>query len=75
MKITIVDNGVGILDEIIDTLNEKKHYFYSTDDDLNLRHGIGLILVRHIVDAHNGSVKFDSSVGQGFKTTLIYPSN
>ena len=44
----------------------------STDERLDLRHGLGLLLVRQIVEAHDGSMKIDSVPMQGYKVTLSF---
>lgn len=56
-------------------LNEKSHYMESTDDRLDLRHGLGLILVRQIVDAHNGTMQIESEEQKGCKDILDFPIN
>ena len=44
----------------------------STDDRLDLRHGLGLILVQQIVNAHKGSLQIESEERKGYRTTLIF---
>ena len=44
----------------------------STDERLNLRHGRGLLLVRQIVEAHDGSMKIKSAPMQGYEVTLSF---
>lgn len=44
----------------------------STDERLDLRHGLGLLLVRQIVEAHGGSMRMDSISNQGCQTTLSF---
>ena len=53
-------------------LNEKPHYMDSTDDRLDLRHGLGLILVHQIVDAHNGTKQIESEEQKGCKVILEF---
>lgn len=73
ISLSVSDNGVGLSAEKLKELNEKPHYLESTDDRLDLRHGLGLILVRQIVNAHKGSLRIESEEQQGYKVTLIFP--
>lgn len=45
----------------------------STDERLDVRHGLGLLLVRQIVEAHEGTMQIKSAANQGFTTTLTFP--
>ena len=71
--VIIADNGIGIPAQKLKELNTKTHYMESTDEKLNLRHGLGMLLVRQIVDAHHGVIKIESEPQKGFKTTLTFP--
>ena len=71
--VIIADNGIGIPAQKLKELNTKTHYMESTDEKLNLRHGLGVLLVRQIVDAHHGVIKIESEPQKGFKTTLTFP--
>lgn len=42
---------------------------------LDLRHGLGLIIVRQIVIAHGGNIKIDSEPNRGYTTTIFLPIN
>ena len=66
------DNGVGLSDEKWRELKEKPHYMESTDDRLDLRHGLGLILVRQIVEAHQGTMQIKSEHLMAFSVELIF---
>lgn len=70
--VVIADNGIGVSAEKLKELNSKTHYMESTDEKLNLRHGLGVLLVRQIIDAHHGTMKIESSPQEGFKTTLTF---
>lgn len=74
-EITIVvsDNGVGVSAEKLEALNSKTHYLESTDKALHLRHGLGVLLVRQIIEAHNGTMKIQSEEQKGYETILIFP--
>lgn len=74
-EITIIvsDNGVGVSAEKLKALNSKTHYMESTDKALHLRHGLGILLVRQIIEAHNGIMRILSEEQKGYETTLIFP--
>lgn len=70
--LSVSDNGVGMSAEKLRELKEKPHYMESTDDRLDLRHGLGLILVRQIIDAHRGTMQIESEEQKGYKVTLTF---
>ena len=70
VSLTVADDGVGLSPEKLRELKEKPHYMESTDERLDLRHGLGLLLVRQIVEAHNGMVEIKNSLNQGAITIL-----
>ena len=72
VSITIADNGVGMSAEKLRELEEKPHYMESTDERLDLRHGLGLLLVRQIVEAHGGEFKIENAVARGCKMSLKF---
>ena len=72
VSITVADNGVGLSTEKLRELEEKPHYMESTDERLDLRHGLGLLLVRQIVEAHNGAMKMESAPQSGYKAVLTF---
>ena len=72
VSITVADNGVGMSVEKLRELEEKPHYMESTDERLDLRHGLGLLLVKQIVEAHGGVMKIESVPQSGYKTILTF---
>ncbi len=73
ISMSVSDNGIGLSTEKLKELKEKPHYMESTDDRLDLRHGLGLILVRQIVEAHKGNMQINSEAQKGYKVTMIFP--
>ena len=73
--LTVADNGVGLSAEKLRELEERPHYMESTDERLDLRHGLGLLLVRQIVEAHGGEMKIKSAPRSGCKITLAFQRN
>ena len=72
LTLSVADNGVGLTPEKLQELEEKPHYMESTDERLDLRHGLGLLLVRQIVEAHDGSMRMNGVSNQGCQTTLSF---
>lgn len=73
LLLTVQDNGIGISAEKMEELKNKPHYMESTDDRLDLRHGLGLLLVRQIVEAHHGTIEIESKLQEGYKTNIYFP--
>lgn len=73
LLLTVQDNGIGISAEKLEELKNKPHYMDCTDDRLDLRHGLGLLLVRQIVEAHNGTIEVESKLQEGYKTNIYFP--
>lgn len=70
--LTVADNGVGLTSEKLQELEEKPHYMESTDERLDLRHGLGLLLVRQIVEAHQGTLYIESEQQKGYRAKIIF---
>ena len=68
--ISIEDNGTGITSNELERLYQSSYYSLSCDK----RHGLGLLIVRQIADAHHGSVELGHSVRGGFMARIILPS-
>ena len=72
-RVAVADNGIGITDEDQRRIFER---FYRVDyarSRDNGGTGLGLSLVKHIAQAHGGSVDVWSKVGQGSTFTLSIP--
>ncbi|NIM04791.1 MAG: GAF domain-containing protein [Armatimonadetes bacterium] len=72
VSVSISDEGIGIPPEHLDKVFLRFHRVDSMDTRQAGGTGIGLYLVKHLVDAHRGSMEVTSEVGKGstFKFTL-----
>jgi signal transduction histidine kinase len=71
--IQVKDNGVGIKKEII---NEIFYLFSRTNNELNRNVyglGVGLFLVKKIIDSHNGEIIIKSKENKGTTVTIFIP--
>jgi len=73
VKIIVEDNGYGIPPEDLPYIFER---FYRADPSRNRQtggSGIGLAIVKAIVEAHDGSVEVESTVNAGTKFIVTLP--
>ncbi len=73
LEIAVRDDGVGMTPLRLAELESRPHYLESMDERLDLRHGLGLLLVRRIVRAHGGELKIDAPRTGGFSAVIDLP--
>jgi signal transduction histidine kinase len=74
LAVTIADTGIGIAPEHIDRVLEA---FEQVDSSLARQHqgtGLGLPLVKAIMESHGGSLELKSTRGVGTAATIIFPT-
>jgi len=61
---SVVDNGIGMTPEQVEQVFEK---FYRVDssDTAVAGLGLGMSIVKQIIDSHNGSITIESAPGKG----------
>ncbi len=64
LKISVQDFGQGIPEEVQDKIFLKFRRFGETNQNLPST-GLGLYIAKQLVEAHEGSITFDSTVNQG----------
>ena len=70
-EVTVSDNGYGITPEDLPRVFDR---FYRVDSSRSSDGaGLGLALVKSIVDLHGGSAKIESEVNRGTTVTLTFP--
>jgi signal transduction histidine kinase len=71
--ISVRDTGVGIPPEDLQRVLEP---FVQVENALNRRHegtGLGLALVKAMIEIHGGRIELESELGQGTTVRLIFP--
>ncbi len=73
LRFRIADNGMGIPPRNLNQIFER-FYRIKTDETRSISgSGLGLSIVKGIVDAHNGSIQVESEVGKGTTFTVSFP--
>ncbi len=70
VSIFITDNGKGISPETIGKIFDP---FYKADSEDSRGVGLGLALVKWIIEAHAGTISVQSNVGRGSRFTIRLP--
>ncbi len=68
VRITIADNGIGIAEDTKSKIFEPK--FTTKSSGM----GLGLAMVKNIVETYNGSITFTSELGKGTTFTVTLPN-
>ena len=74
VEISVKDNGIGIEDDYLDMIFDR---FKQVDKSLSRNAegtGVGLSLVKSIVELHGGSINVKSEFGKGSEFIVILPS-
>jgi signal transduction histidine kinase len=72
--ISVADNGIGLSPRAVRKVFDR---FYQVDQHLSRSHdgcGLGLSIVKYIVEAHGGEVSVESRAGCGSKFTVLLPA-
>lgn len=74
IEISVKDNGIGISPDKINNIFDR---FVQEDKSLSRKQegsGLGLALVKSLVEMHNGSVRVKSELGKGSEFTITLPA-
>jgi two-component system phosphate regulon sensor histidine kinase PhoR len=71
--ISVSDQGIGIAKKDLNKIFEKFYRVRVTGSEEKRGSGLGLTLVKQIVEAHGGTIEVESEVGAGSKFTLKIP--
>jgi signal transduction histidine kinase len=70
LRLRVSDDGRGIAQEHLEQVFEP---FFTTKDDWQGQ-GLGLAVAYRIVEAHRGSIKLESKLGEGTTATVLLPA-
>jgi signal transduction histidine kinase len=75
VEIIVQDHGIGIPENELKKIFEKFYRGKRAASVSPTGTGLGLALVRHIVDAHRGDVVIQSRPGEGCRVSIILPAH
>ena len=71
---SVADNGCGISEMQLNTLNNNKDISSTQKQTGEIEHGLGLKIVRQIVKVHQGTIRFSDTVPHGLNVTIELPT-
>jgi len=73
VAVSVADQGIGIPEEHLGRLFTRFHRVDTRDTRKQYGTGIGLYLVKHLVEAHHGEVTVESQLGVGSTFSFVIP--
>ncbi len=73
VSLKITDTGCGISSEAIASLFDKNRITNLKLRKAGSRTGLGLVICREIVEAHDGTISIESTIGKGTTVTIVLP--
>jgi signal transduction histidine kinase len=74
LTIRIVDNGIGMEPELLETVVHPFHRLRSAFDGKQQGAGLGLPLAKVVIELHGGTLALESQVGKGTVVSLFLPN-
>jgi len=71
--VSVVDNGVGIKNEVIGKLFHIEHGYSTVGTKNETGTGLGLLLCKEFIDMHGGTIWVESEVGKGSTFNFSIP--
>ncbi|MDD3340426.1 MAG: ATP-binding protein, partial [Lachnospiraceae bacterium] len=72
-SVIISDDGIGATEEQIEKLNNAPHYMVCDENTTEQRHGLGLLIVKQIIAAHDGTTSIWRNSDGGFSVKFTLP--
>ncbi len=73
LSIQVIDTGIGIPTDKLDTIFERYNRVLDENSEQVTGAGIGLALVKSLVEAHQGRIDIQSELGKGTQITIYLP--
>ena len=70
---SVADNGCGISEMQLNTLNNNKDISSTQKQTGEIEHGLGLKIVRQIVEVHQGTIEYSNTIPHGLTVNFFLP--
>jgi signal transduction histidine kinase len=70
--VVVEDNGIGMTPEQMEKVFDKFYRVDASDTGIEGT-GLGMTIIKNIVEAHNGRISLESEAGKGTRVTLTVP--
>jgi len=70
--VSIKDNGIGMTSNQVDRIFNK-FYRVDTSDTAPPGTGLGMVIVKHLVESHKGKIWVNSQLGEGTTVSFTLP--
>jgi signal transduction histidine kinase len=75
IRLVVADQGIGIPPHELSNIFNRFYRVKNTTDFETRGSGLGLTLVKHVIDAHAWQIKVESTPGQGSVFSILIPHN
>ncbi|MEG1255795.1 two-component regulator propeller domain-containing protein [Clostridium sp.] len=73
VKIVVLDSGIGIAEEYHESIFDRFNQVIDPNSEEKGGSGLGLTIIKHIIDMHIGHISVESKKNEGSKFTIILP--
>ena len=71
-RIAVIDEGTGFSEK--DTAKIFNRFYSNRPENFGEHSGLGLNIVKNLVDLHNGQIKAENNKNKGAKVEIIFPA-
>jgi signal transduction histidine kinase len=71
LEIRVADNGIGIKEEVLPKLLDKQYHLENVLSSSEA--SLSLAYIKHVVEAHGGVIKINSTIGSGTEVIITMP--
>ena len=71
-RLLVIDEGIGFSEK--DTTKIFNRFYSNRPENFGEHSGLGLNIVKNLVELHNGQIKAENNLNKGAKVEIIFPA-